>query len=104
MTLLEPSPTAPPIGTVVLQGAIDAASAGRVEAELQGRIAVGTQVLVVDVLDARFLDDTGLCALAAAALTLQEARMGSLVLRNASGPLLGQLRLLRLDHMFELEI
>ncbi len=104
MTLTEPSPSAPWMGVVVLDGVIDAATAGRLDAELAGRIAVGTQVLMVDVGRAEFLGEAGLGVLAGAARRLQDERSGSLVLRNASATFLQQLRLLRLDHVFELEI
>lgn len=103
MTLAEPSPTAPSQAVMVLQGPIDLVSAERMDAELQGRIAVGTQVLVVDVGRAEFPGSDGLGVLARSAKRLQEERSGSLVLRNASASLLQQLRLLRLDHVFELE-
>lgn len=104
MTLTEPSPTAPWMGVIVLDGVIDAATAGRLDAELTGRIAVGTQVLMVDVGGAEFLDAAGLAVLADAARRLQDERSGSLVLRNADATLLRHLRMLRLDHVFELEI
>lgn len=103
MTLTDPSPTAPALGVVVLGGGGEAVDAGRLDAELNGRIAVGTQVLVVDVGDVK-LDSTALGVLAGAAIRLQDERSGSLVLRNASASLLGVLRLARLDHVFELEI
>ncbi len=104
MTLTGPSPTAPWIGTVVVDGAIDAANAARLDAELAGRIAVGTQVLMVDVGRADFVGPAGLGVLAGAATRLQDERSGSLVLRNADANLLRQLRMLRLDHVFELEV
>ena len=103
MTLTDPSPTAPSVGVVDLDGVIDLASAERLDAELQGRIAVGTQVLVIDVGDADFFDTSGLEVLAAAATRLQQERSGSLVLRNADPALLRYLRMLRIDHVFELE-
>jgi len=104
MTLTEPSPTAPPLGVVVLNGEMDKAATTRLGAELNGRIAVGTQVLIVDVGRADFTDSAGLGVLADAARRLQAERSGSLVLRNADAALLRHLRLLRLDHVFELEI
>lgn len=104
MTLTEPAPTAPPVGVVVVQGRVEAALAARLNAELGGRIEVGTQVLAVDVGRAEFVGSSGLVALADAARRLQDVRSGSLVLRNATAPLLRQLRLLRIDHVFELEI
>lgn len=104
MTLTEPSPTAPALGVVILRGSEDAADVSRLDAELNGRIAVGTQVLVVDVGSVEQLDATALGVLARAGIRLQDERSGSLVLRNASSGLLSQLRLLRLDHVFELEI
>ena len=104
MTLTEPSPTAPPRGVVVVEGRIQGSLAARMEAELRGRIEVGTQVLVVDVAKAQFIGPSGLAVLADAARRLQEERSGSLVLRHADGRLLRELRLLRLDHVFELEI
>lgn len=104
MTLTEPSPTAPALGVVVLGGGEDAADASRLEAELHGRIAVGTQILVVDVDHVRFIDPEALSVIAGAAMRLQDDRSGSVVLRNASAELLRQLRVMRLDHMFELEI
>ncbi len=104
MTLTDPSPTAPAFGVVVLGQPGEVGDATRLEAELQGRIAVGTQVLVVDLGEARILGSATLTVLAAAAARLQDERSGSLVLRNASAGLLQQLRLLRLDHVFELEI
>ena len=104
MALTGPSPTAPWMGMVVLDGAIDAANAARLDAELAGRIAVGTQVLMVDVGRADFVGPVGLGVLAGAATRLQDERSGSLVLRNADANLLRQLRMLRLDHVFELEV
>lgn len=104
MTLTEPLPTAPPVGLVVLHGDIEVDSAARMRAELRGRIEVGTQVLVVDVGDATFVGSSGLAALAEAAKRLRDERSGSLVLRNATAALLAHLRLLRIDHVFELEI
>jgi len=104
MTLTQPSPTAPGTGVVVLDGPVDAATAGRLDAELHGRIAVGTQILMVDVGDAQFVDSAGFQVLAGAARRLQDERSGSLVLRNADAVLLRHLRMLRLDHVFELEI
>lgn len=102
MTLADPS-TAPSVGVVVLQGRIDSSRLDHLDAELTGRIAVGTQVLVVDVGEANFVDPDGLGVLACAAKQLQDERLGSMVLRNAGASLLRQLRLLRLDHVFELE-
>ena len=104
MTLTEPPPTAPSIGVVVIQGRIETAAVGRLQAELRGRIEVGTQVLVVDVRQAQFIGPSGLGVLADAARQLREERSGSVVLRNATAALLQQLRMLRIDHMFELEI
>ena len=104
MTLTEPSPTAPALGVVVLRGAADVADTSRLDAELHGRIAVGTQVLVVDVGEVERLDAEVLGVLARSAVRLQDERSGSLVLRNASADLLSQLRVVRLDHVFELEI
>ncbi len=96
--------TAPWMGVVVVDGAVDTTTAGRLEAELSGRIAVGTQVLMVDVGRAQFVEAAGLGVLATAAQRLQDERSGSLVLRNADAALLRHLRLLRLDHVFELEV
>ncbi len=104
MTLVDPSPTAPAQGVVVLRGDVDIAGISRLSAELDGRIAVGTQVLVVDVGQVEFIDSAALGVLAQAAERLHDERSGSLVLRQASARLLRQLRLMRLDHMFELEI
>jgi len=103
-TGIDQSSTAPPLGVVVLEGDIDQPTAARLNAELHGRIAVGTQVLVIDVGQAHFLDRAGLEVLAAAAQRLQDERSGSVVLRNADASLLRDLRLLRIDHVFELEI
>jgi hypothetical protein len=104
MTLTEPSPTAPALGVVVLRDGDDVTDTSRLEAELYGRIAVGTQVLVVDVGEFRSLDVGALSVLAGAAIRLQDERSGSVVLRKASVALLRQLRSMRLDHVFELEI
>jgi len=104
MTLTEPSPTAPALAVVVLQRSVDVAHGSRLQAELEGRIAVGTQVLVVDVGQVELSDTRTLGVLAGAAQRLQDERSGSLVLRNASAGLLSQLRLMRIDHVFELEI
>ena len=105
MTLTDPSITAPASGVVVIDGPDGGdREASRLDAELSGRIAVGTQVLVVDVGAVKHLDGAALGVLAAAAKRLQDERMGSVVLRNASVPLLRQLRMMRLDHVFELEI
>jgi len=83
---------------------VDEAQTSRLSAELAGRIAVGTQVIVVDVGQAEFVDSAALGVIACAGQRLQDERSGSLVLRNASAKLLRQLRLMRLDHVFELEI
>ena len=104
MTLTDPSPTAPALGVVVLRDGEGAADTSRLEAELYGRIAVGTQVLLVDVGQFRSLEESALSVLAGAAIRLQDERSGSVVLRNASVPLLRQLRALRLDLVFALEI
>ncbi len=104
MTLTHPSPTAPAFGVVVLRGADDIADTSRLDAELHGRIAVGTQVLVVDVGAVKRLDAKVLGVMARAGIRLQDERSGSLVLRNASADLVSQLRVMRLDHLFELEI
>ena len=104
VTLTERSPAAPSVGVVVVEGMIQGPLVARMEAELRGRIEVGTQVLVVDVAKAQFIGPSGLAVLAVAARRLQEERSGSLVLRQATAPLLRELRLLRLDHVFELEI
>lgn len=102
--MIDPSPTAPAFGVVVLRNAGDAFDSSLLDAELNGRIAVGTQVVVVDLRVVKHLDTTAICVLADAAKRLQDERSGSLVLRNATPSLLGQLRLMRLDHVFELEL
>lgn len=104
MTLTDPLPTAPALGVVVLRGEVDAADSSRLRAELAGRIAVGTQVLIVDVGLVELIDSPALGVMADAAKRLHDERSGSFVLRNASARLLRQLRLMRLDHVFELEI
>ena len=104
MSLVDRAPTAPALGVVVLQGEVDVADTSRLSAELAGRIAVGTQVLIVDVGRVALIDSSVLGVLAGAAQRLHDERSGSLVLRGASAQLLRQLRLLRLDHVFELEI
>ena len=98
------APTAPALGVIVLEGDVDITTVSRLGAELEGRIAVGTQLLVVDVGQVGLIDSSGVGVLAGAAKRLREERSGSLVLRNASARLLRQLRLMRLDHVFELEI
>ena len=103
MTLTDPTPTAPALGVVMLPPDDDE-EASRLDAELHGRIAVGTQVLVVDVGEVKHLNSATMTVLAGAAVRLQDERSGSVVLRNASASLLQQLRLVRLDHVFELEI
>lgn len=104
LVMTEHAPTGPALGVVVLEGDVDISVVSRLNAELEGRIAVGTQVLVVDVGEVDLIDSSALGVLAGAAKRLLEERSGSLVLRNASGRLLRQLRLMRLDHVFELEI
>ncbi len=104
MTLTDPSPTAPAVGVVALGAPADVDDPSRLDAELNGRIAVGTQVLVVDVGEVGLLDAAIVRVLASAAKRLQDERSGSVVLRNASATSLQQLRLMRLDHVFELEI
>jgi len=94
----------PDPAVIVVSDATDAAAVPRLEAELDGRITVGTQVLVADVEGVKLFDSAVLGVLASAAHHLHEERSGSLVLRNPSGPFMRQLRLMRLDHMFELEI
>ena len=103
MELMHPSPTAPALGVMILRGE-DVGDAARLDAELHGRIAVGTQVLVVDVSQVERLEARAATVLATAAQRLQDERSGSLVLRDPSVPLLKQLRLMRLDHVFELDI
>ena len=87
----------------VVCGAVDLVGAPRLDAELDVRIAVGAQVLVVDLEEVKRLDAAVVAVLVDAADHLHDERSGSLVLRNASAPLLQQLRLMRLDHMFELD-
>ncbi|MEO5679335.1 MAG: STAS domain-containing protein [Acidimicrobiales bacterium] len=89
---------------VLLRDAVGVGGGERLKAELDGRMAVGTQVLIVEVGEVQVLDSGELSVLAHAAKRLQDEHCGSVVLRNASARLLGQLRLMRLDHMFELEI
>lgn len=76
----------------------------RLHAEFEGRHAVGALVLVVDMDRVEILDSAVLRVLASAANRLRAERSGSMVLRNASPALLQQLRLDRIDHMFDLEI
>jgi len=61
-------------------------------------------VLVVDMGHVQRIESASLAVLAEAGRRLHDERSGSLVLRNASAHLLRQLRSLRLDHVFELEI
>lgn len=102
--LVSPEVRAPAVGVIVLRGSVDIADAPRLNAELDGRLAVGTQVMVIDVGEVRLIDSAALGVLAAAAQRLQDDRSGSMVLRGASSRLLAQLRLMRLDHIFELEL
>ena len=102
--LVDPRVTGPASAVVVLRDAVGVGDGARLKAELDGRMAVGTQVLIVDVREVQSIDDGELGVLANAATRLQDEHSGSMVLRNASARLLGQLRLMRLDHMFELEI
>lgn len=95
--------TGPRPGEGIVCGAVDVVGAPRLDAELDGRIAVGAQVLVVDLEAVRNLDSAVVAVLADAASHLHDECSGSLVLRNASPPLLQQLRIMRLDHMFELD-
>lgn len=104
MTVREPSPSAPAVGVVAVRDRNTTQAAGRLDAELRGRIAVGTQLLIVDVGQATSLDPEVLGVLADAAKFLQDDRAGSVVLRNATGLLLRQMRLMRIDHIFELEL
>jgi len=90
----------PQVGPVVVHNPVDVADTPRLEAELDGRIAVGTQVLVADVEEVKLFDYN---VLAGAAQHLHDERSGSMVLRNPSAPFMRQLRLMRLNHMFELE-
>ena len=102
--MMERAATAPALGVIVLEGSVDITAVSRLSAELEGRIAVGTQLLVVDVGGVDLIDSSALGVLGSAAKRLHDTRSGSLVLRNASARLLRQLRLMRLDHVFELEI
>lgn len=102
--LVSPEVRAPAVGVIILRGSVDIADVPRLNAELDGRLAVGTQVLIIDVGEVQLIDSAALGVLAAAAQHIQNDRSGSMVLRNASARLLAQLRLMRLDHVFELEI
>ena len=102
--LVEPKASGPASAVVVLRGAAGVGDGARLKAELDGRMAVGTQVLIVEVGEVEFVESGELSVLANAATRLQDEHSGSMVLRNASARLLGQLRLMRLDHMFELDI
>lgn len=95
---------APAVGVIVVGDTATDQDAARLNAELRGRIAVGTQTLIIDVEAATNLDAAVLWVLADAATLLQAERSGTVVLRNATAALLRQLRLMRLDHVFELEI
>ncbi|MDQ6837752.1 MAG: hypothetical protein M3137_05285 [Actinomycetota bacterium] len=102
--LIDPRTTGPASAVVVLRDSVELADGARLQAELDGRMAVGTQVLIVEVGDVQLLGTGELSVLVNAATRLQDEHSGSMVLRNASARLLGQLRLMRLDHKFELEI
>lgn len=105
---LDPPPlrtarTAPAVGVVVLPSTDDVPNASRVKAEVDGRIAVGTHLLVVDLGKVDMIDSALLVVLADAANRLHDERCGSVILRDAPAPILQQLRLMRLDHLFDLE-
>ncbi len=102
--LIDPGTTGPAAAVVVLRGADEVADGARLQAELDGRMAVGTQVLIIEVGEVQLISTNEVSVLANAATRLQDEHSGSMVLRNPSARLLGQLRLMRLDHMFELEI
>lgn len=74
------------------------------QAELDGRIDVGTQLLVIDLGRVDIIDSALLVVLADAANRLRDERCGSVILRDAPASILQQLRLMRLDHLFDLEI
>ena len=98
------APTAPAVGVVVLPPTDDVTSASRVKAEVDGRIAVGTHLLVIDLEKMDIIDSDLLVMLAGAAKRLHDERCGSVILRDPQALILQQLRLMRLDHLFELEI
>lgn len=102
--LVDPEATGPASAVVVLRDRVGVGDGARLQAELDGRMDVGTQVLIVEVGEVQVIDSGELSVLARAATRLQDEHSGSMVLRHASARLLGQLRLMRLDHMFELEI
>jgi len=89
---------------VVLRDAVGGGDGARLQAELDGRMAVGTQVLIVEMGEVQLIDPGELRVLANAATRLQAEHSGSMVLRGASARLLGHLRLMGVDHLFELEI
>lgn len=91
--------TGPAVAVVVSRDAVE----GRLTAELDGRMAVGTQVLIVETGDLPSIDPVELNVLDDAASWLQDEDAGSMVLRHASARLLGQLRVMHLGHMFGLE-
>jgi len=95
--------TGPAAAVVALRDSVGASDGGRLKVELDGRMAVGTQVLIVETGEVQVINDGEVSVLANAATRLHDEHCGSMVLRNASARLLGQLRLMRLDHMFELE-
>ena len=103
-TSLRTALTAPAVGVVVLPSTDDVPSASRVRAEVDGRIAVGTHLLVIDLREVDTIDSDLLAVLAGAALRLHDERCGSVILRDAPAPILQQLQMMRLDHLFELEI
>ena len=94
----------PASAVVVLRDEVGVGDGARLKADLDGRMAVGTQVLIVEAGEVQIVDSVELSVLANAATRLQDEHSGSMVLRNPSTRLLRQLRLMRLDHMFELEI
>ncbi len=96
--------TAPAVGVVVLPPTDDVPTASRVKAEVDGRIAVGTHLLVIDLEKVDTIDSDLLVMLAGAAKRLHDERCGSVILRDAQALILQQLRLMRLDHLFDLEI
>ena len=86
---------------LALTGELDAAPTGRVQAAVDGVLADGKTLVVVDLTALSFCDSTGLGALVRVNRRIREAG-GSVVVAGAQGPVARLLRLMSMERVLVL--
>lgn len=86
---------------LALAGELDAATTGRVQTAVDGVLADGQTLVVVDLTGLSFCDSTGLGALVRVNRRIREAG-GSVVVAGAQGPVARLLRLMSMERVLVL--